>query len=213
MQFVLANTFSSLHSLLNNQYLKELMTFIKVNKEVSMISFDFINNLYSYIQSNLGCSRGSGSQRPQVFYFHPLFYTLYKRVVKDKIIRLSKNSIFVMMHFLNLDGNNSFNTNSISQIKLPRENILRSQVVSIGRRENPIWCCWRHPEDSYFESVRISSTQFVIARPGFLRSWQSHEVNLYQLLSYKLADRIIQAPTKEFKKFSHHKSVSLKFPH
>jgi hypothetical protein len=45
MQFVLANTFSSLHSLLNNQYLKEFMTFIKVNKEVSMISFDFINNL------------------------------------------------------------------------------------------------------------------------------------------------------------------------
>ena len=133
-------------------------------------------------------------------------------MVKDKIIRLSKNSIFVMMHFLNLD-NNSFNTNSMSQIKLPRENILRSQVVSIGRRENPIWCCWRHPEDSYFESVRISSTQFVIARPGFLRSWQSHEVNLYYLLSYKLADRIIQAPTKEFKKFSHHKSVSLKFPH
>ena len=99
-------------------------------------------------------------------------------MVKDKIIRLSKNIIFVMMHFLNLD-NNSFNTNSMSQIKLPRENILRSQVVSIGRRENPIWCCWRHPEDSYFESVRISSTQFVIARPGFLRSWQSHEVNLY----------------------------------
>jgi hypothetical protein len=32
--------------------------------------------------------------------------------------------MFVMMHFLNLDGNNSFNTNSVSQIKLPRENIL-----------------------------------------------------------------------------------------
>ena len=115
---------------------------------------------------------------PPGFLFSPSVLYPLQKVVKGKIIRLSKNSIFVMMHFLNLD-NNSFNTNSMSQIKLPRENILRSQVVSIGRRENPIWCCWRHPEDSYFESVRISSTQFVIARPGFLRSWQSHEVNLY----------------------------------
>jgi len=32
-----------------------------------------------------------------------------------------------------------------------------------------------HPEASYSEAVRISSTQSVIARPGFLRSWQSHE--------------------------------------
>ena len=49
MQFVLANTFSPPHSLLNNSYLKEFMAFIKINKEVSMIFFDFINNLYSYI--------------------------------------------------------------------------------------------------------------------------------------------------------------------
>jgi hypothetical protein len=33
----------------------------------------------------------------------------------------------------------------------------------------------RHPEVPFFEAMRISSTQSVIARPRFLRSCQSHE--------------------------------------
>jgi hypothetical protein len=39
----------------------------------------------------------------------------------------------------------------------------------------------RHPEASYSEAVRILSTQSVIARPHYLKSWQSDESSLYYL--------------------------------
>ena len=45
-----------------------------------------------------------------------------------------------------------------------------------------------HPEISFFEAVRISSAQSVIARPGFLRSWQSHELSIIICRIEKLLD-------------------------
>lgn len=40
------------------------------------------------------------------------------------IIQLPKDSALAMMRYLNLDGNDYFNTNNVSPIKLPKENIL-----------------------------------------------------------------------------------------